>query len=536
MNKRKKLLIIIIILIAAVIAAAFFAWESLMNWKNDHVSTVTVYQHNTSLLAEWNSIDSGKYRIIIAKDGKARVREDLDANEYRLDDIECLHEYTVTVYGRNKNGDLVEGPSGTIYTKNPQTIKVKKGAAGGFIGESVKLGAKADQPLTYASADPEIASVDEKGKVTFNKEGSTTITITAAESDEELETTKEIEATCYSEKLKAPKLKIEAEETELHFAITPVSDAQKYEITRTNKRTGKQELFKTVYIDEEGRSGVMHYTSERAAGTYRVRAVAEAGDTRVVSKPSKAVEIVPDLDNATSYSYLTTIMEIHWDDVDRVVHAYGTGSATVAQSMCSTEDGYIVAYVNRGNSTGRLQKYSKDGEFIAGAEVGSLGHANGCTYDPHTGCVYVMKAYASSKSKEIRVIDADTLESRNSVSIGTAPSGIGYDEPMDQFYFTASSRIYVTDGEMDRIRTIYRKRDHQSQDVAGYNGIVMSCIWNGGSSSYIDMYRALNGAYLGSIYTPFGEIESACVDDGHLVMLFNGGSIYRTKERIDFPG
>ena len=64
----------------------------------------------------------------------------------------------------------------------------------------------------------------------------------------------------------------------------------------------------------------------------------------------------------------------------------------------------------------------------------------------------------------------------------------------------------------------------------------MSCIWTSGSGSYIDMYRSSDGAYLGSICAPFGEIESACVDDGYLVMLFNGGSIYRTKERMDFPG
>lgn len=537
MSKKKKQLIIIVILIAAVIAAAYFAVETLTSWRADHVRSITVRQHNTSLVAEWNSIKSSKYRVIISKDGKAKVREDIETNNYRLDDIECLHDYEVTVYGVNRSGDLVKGVSGTLYTKNPQDIVTEVDAAGGFAGETLELKASAEGDLSYSSADDKVATVDENGKITFVGNGSTTITITASESDEYLETVRDIETICYSEKLASPGLKISEEETELHFEITPSTGAQKYEITRKNKRTGKQELFRTVYIDEEGRSGVIHYTTERDFGTYRVRAVSESGDTRVASKPSEPVTVEGHLDEAPVYSAITNVMEIHGDDVDRVASAYGAGSATVAQSMCASEDGYIVAFVNRGNSVGRLEKYSKiDGELIAAADAGSLGHANGCTYDPHTDTIYVMKAYASSNSKEIRAFSGTTLESYNSVSIGTAPSGIGYDEPMDQFYFTASSRIYITDGNMDRIRTIYRKRDQRSQDVFGYNGVVMSCIWLGGSASYIDMYRALNGDYLGSIYAPFGEIESACVDDGHLVMLFNGGSIYRTKERIDFPG
>nr|MCR5035458.1 hypothetical protein [Clostridia bacterium] len=61
------------------------------------------------------------------------------------------------------------------------------------------------------------------------------------------------------------------------------------------------------------------------------------------------------------------------------------------------------------------------------------------------------------------------------------------------------------------------------------------CIWTGGKSSYIDMYRESDGAYIGSYSVPLGEIESCCMDDGHLVILINKGTdvIYRTKDRID---
>ena len=39
---------------------------------------------------------------------------------------------------------------------------------------------------------------------------------------------------------------------------------------------------------------------------------------------------------------------------------------------------------------------------------------------------------------------------------------------------------------------------------------------------------------IGSYSVPLGEIESVCVDDGHLVILINKGTdvIYRTKDRV----
>ena len=60
-----------------------------------------------------------------------------------------------------------------------------------------------------------------------------------------------------------------------------------------------------------------------------------------------------------------------------------------------------------------------------------------------------------------------------------------------------------------------------------------------GKESYVDLYRISDGAYLGSIYVPVGEIESCDVDDGYLVLLINKKGpldrIYRTKERIAIP-
>ena len=63
------------------------------------------------------------------------------------------------------------------------------------------------------------------------------------------------------------------------------------------------------------------------------------------------------------------------------------------------------------------------------------------------------------------------------------------------------------------------------------------CTWVSGNTSYIDMYRASDGAYLGGYDVSFGEVESCVVDDGYLVILMNnasgdGDAIYKTTERL----
>ena len=66
------------------------------------------------------------------------------------------------------------------------------------------------------------------------------------------------------------------------------------------------------------------------------------------------------------------------------------------------------------------------------------------------------------------------------------------------------------------------------------------CTWVNGNTSYIDLYRVSDKAYLGSYDVSIGEIESCVVDDGYLVILMNmrGTStdrLYKTKERIAIP-
>ena len=532
---RRTIIVVLLILIAFEVVVLK---QELTSWKKDHVTRISITQNDAELSIRWNKIRTDFYRIEILEAGEPVLIEELSDTVFTFKDIKFHTEYEVCVYGQNRAGEYVRGIDTVFMTRQPQPIETGVETIEGFAGGRVDVKATASGSITYSVKDENIASVDEEGKVTLLRPGETELQIRAEESETQLPGRLTIPLTCYPEELTAPEVSLlEKRNTSMILRIKSVGFAERYELMYYNMNNEKPRILQV--IESSSFSGEGTYDAELAedAGEYTIRAIAEVNGEEMRSAEAEHVRIEPDLSNAAVYSALTNVLTIGSEDVDTIIRTGGGGGATHAQSMCSTDDGYVIAFVNRGNSTGRLEKYDKDGELIAvNSNAGDLGHANGCTYDPSTGNVYVMQTYASRKSHTIRAFDGNTLESADAIGFGTAPSGIGYDRATDQFYMTASSRIYVTDGDLNMSHTIYRKRDHNSQDAAGCNGIVMSCIWTGGTGSYIDMYRALNGDYLGSIYVPLGEIESTCVDDGHLVMLFNGGSVYRTKERISLPG
>ena len=532
------LMIIVELLLLAVIIASVWLNVVRKDWKEDHVAELSVVQDGSSLDLGWSDIKSGQYRLEVSKDGEKLLEEELTDNQYTLKDIEYKTDYEVTVHGINDAGEYVEGPTEKIHSREPQQVQLAAEKAGGHVGDIIDLSPAAEKKITCTSSDEEIASVDENGRIELIAVGKAAITITAEGDDDTLPQEVVVPATCFPKDLDTPSIALSKQsETEVSFKIGQSEFAEKYELMKMAPDTGEYETYKTVNASDLDAGRDYRITIAKEAGTYALRVSAQVGEERMLSDVSEPVTVETKLDEAKTYSSITVIQTLSDDDIKRIAVSSGGGNASHAQSMCSTGDGYVVALVNRGNSDGRLEKFTRMGErVLSNVSTGNIGHANGCTYDPHTGSIYVMKTYAGSNHHDIRVFDAGTLESKDSISFGTAPSGIGYDAQTDQFYLTASSRIYITDGSMKMKQTVYRKRNYHSQDVCGYNGIIMSCIWTSGSGSYIDMYRATDGAYLGSISAPFGEIESACVDDGHLVMLFNGGSIYRTKERMDFPG
>ncbi len=317
------------------------------------------------------------------------------------------------------------------------------------------------------------------------------------------------------------------------FMWNSAGENAEYKLLRYNEVKKKYETWKT--IDQPGDEDTVELTTAYEYGKYKLKIKITVGETDIEYESGNKLKLKSKLNKAKTYSSLHTIKTIKKKDVDLIATAKGKGKTTHAQSMCSTGTGYIVVLVDRGNSAGRLEKFDRDGNLIKAKGTSYVGHANGCTYNPNTKSVYVMRTYAGRKNKTISVFSGKTLKAKKNTSLSVAPSAVGYDKQMNKYYFTASSRIYVMNEQMKSRKTFHRKRWYRSQDVCGYNGVIMSCIWTGGKNSFIDMYRSTDGAYIGTISIPLGEIESVCVDDGHLVMLYNGGNIYRTKDRLSIP-
>ena len=152
----------------------------------------------------------------------------------------------------------------------------------------------------------------------------------------------------------------------------------------------------------------------------------------------------------------------------------------------------------------------------------------------------MVKTHKSYRTKSCSTYDGTTKESAGTFDLPKVTSGIAYDESNDRFYLSKGNEIYVCDSDFNVQKFIHKKaRYDHAQDIGAYNGVVLVCTWVSGNTSYIDMSRASDGAYLGSYYDSIGEIESCIVDDGYLVILMNtrGNTkdrLYRTKERIIF--
>ena len=374
-----------------------------------------------------------------------------------------------------------------------------------------------------------MASVDETGEVFLHQPGEAVITIEAAETEECQAAVKEIPVTVCPEKLEPVKADKEYDGGNVTIKWNKVPFADEYILSRYSPH-------EDAYVE------VGHYKADktsvtlaRQAGKYAVEARVDVHGTVLSSKTEEDLVVKSSAEEAKSYGGITVIKTLDGDDLETVTTIRGSGSVNNPQSMCCTKDGYVVAFVTKGNGAGLLKKYDRSGELVRSRSVGGMHHANGCTFNPYADRIYVCPTYAGHKERTLEAYDAKTLEATGTIGLHNAPSGAAYDDTNNRYYMSANWRLYVTDSDFNVTHVIKRLRHNRSQDMGAYNGVAMSCIWTGGKSSYIDLYRESDGAYLGSYSVPLGEIESCCVDDGYLVILINKGTdvIYRTKDRID---
>lgn len=201
----------------------------------------------------------------------------------------------------------------------------------------------------------------------------------------------------------------------------------------------------------------------------------------------------------------------------------GYGNAIVPQGFTFTGKKYHIVY---GMAAGQgIVTYSADGKRLkAGKFSFNIGHPNGITYDPVTKMCYVFKG----NQKRIYTWNPATGKYGKSRTPYSS-SGIAYDNATKTLYATSHTgiRAYSADGSFTHKKLFYRCSHgifHYIQDCGAGEGFIFHGISgaNKRKTNYIDIYRAEDSAYLGSVKITIGEIESAAVgNDGHLQLLIN---------------
>jgi uncharacterized protein YraI len=219
----------------------------------------------------------------------------------------------------------------------------------------------------------------------------------------------------------------------------------------------------------------------------------------------------------------------------RVVYTFNTGNcsklfsikgyknAKVPQGMAFTGSEYYILY---GMAAGQsVVTYSANGKRLRASKFSfSIGHPNGITWDPQTRLCYVFKG----NTKKIYTYNPATNGFGKS-KVAYSSSGIAYDNATNMLYATSKTgiRAYSADGGFRHQKLFARCSHgifHYTQDCGAGEGFIFHGISgaNKKTTNYLDIYRAADNAYLGSIKVNLGEIESAVVgNDGYLQLLIN---------------
>lgn len=201
----------------------------------------------------------------------------------------------------------------------------------------------------------------------------------------------------------------------------------------------------------------------------------------------------------------------------------GYKNAKVPQGMTFTGSEYYILYgMNAGQS---IVTYSAGGTRLRASKFSfSIGHPNGITWDPVTKMCYIFKG----NTKKFFTWNPSTKKFGKS-KVPYSSSGIAYDNATNLLYATSKTgiRVYSADGKFTHQRLFSRCSHgifHYTQDCGAGEGFIFHGI-SGKSkkkTNYLDIYRASDYAYLGSVKITIGEIESAVVgSDGSLQLLIN---------------
>lgn len=531
------------------------------------VKNLKVTQEGEGIQAVWKGPDPEKfpgrtYEIVVKMGLDTYNIENIEEDEAYLTNVKLGEETVIMVFARDRDGNYSRAATGSIDTKKlEQEIIFDRESYAGFEGKTVDIEVSCRGDVSSSSANSKVAVIgkdatkekntkDGSGhrvsnidgssshgnlKVKLKKEGTTKINVQASGNDIYKPAKASVEITAYPDSLDTPVAKAEyVSDSRVKISWEKVEYAKGYELLKYNP--ARESYVRMADFD----GNVTETEITRDAGKYALCAVTSIGDVTVESDRSEPVTVASTAEKAKTYGSSTNIVNLNSSNLDTVATIRGPGNNHVPQSMSLVDGNYVITFVNSGGTSASLVAYDRDGKKVSTMNVGNIGHANGTTYNPNTGNYYSVRTHKSYRSPLCTVIDGDTGKVTKKFNLPRQASGIAYDESNNKYYVSKGNQVYVMDENFNMERTIAKKRYNHTQDIGAYNGVVLVCTWVSGNTSYIDMYRTSDGAYLGGYNVSIGEIESCVVDDGYLVIDMNtrgsrAEKIYRTKERIAIP-
>ena len=205
------------------------------------------------------------------------------------------------------------------------------------------------------------------------------------------------------------------------------------------------------------------------------------------------------------------------------------------QGMC-TDGTYI--YSCDGTTVRKSNILTKANTSVSQTS-GFFGHANGMTYNPNTGYLYIV---TSDSTKSVIVVDASDLSYVETIILykadGTAaaPTQIAYDRKNDQYIAAAGSDYRFYDSSFTCVKSFDANHGGTNQDLETDGQYIYKCRSSVKSRGIIQVID-FGGNTIKQIDVTGDEIESVAYDwNGNwYVNTKNSQGLYYINFLIDYP-
>ncbi|MEE3343444.1 MAG: Ig-like domain-containing protein [Bacilli bacterium] len=416
-------------------------------------------------------------------------------NNYSIRDV-C----TVTVTKNNASTSSNVKVNDIQIDSTSMTMKV---GGTGKISYSVLPANATNKLVNFVSSNSSVVSVDNSGNIKALKEGSAVITITSVANSS---IKKSFTIMVKNDVVAVNSIKLNVEEKTLNYGDT----FKLYAIVGPENATNKAVSWRSsnpdvLSVDNNGNIKVIM----NWAGKVTVKAISSS------NKSVNAVAVI------TINGKLKKLGKININASKGVIVATQKKGITSAQGFCVADNYYVAAKRNGNETKSSIMVINKKNNTKVNSFVinnGTLGHANGLTYNPNTGMIYsVMTKDENYRSFTLKDIlkkgvstksDAFYLKNKEGKVVPVSFSAIAYDNSVNNYYLAKGGRIYVYDDKKNLIRKITKVSSDVPQDIGAYNGKILVVRHKfkapvGGNSltntrNTIDIYRSSNGEYLGS--------------------------------------